>query len=598
MADYNAPLRDMRFVLNNLVDLSALCALDAYEHVDPEMVDVVLEEAGKMASGVLAPLNHSGDRQGSVLKDGEVTTPDGFKEAYREYVEGGWNGVPFDMEHGGGGLPWVVALAVQEMWSSANMGFTLCPVLNSGAVELLGAHGSDELKATYLEKMISGEWTGTMNLTEPAAGSDVGALRTKAVPAGDGTWRISGTKIFITYGEHDMAENIVHLVLARTPDAPAGTKGISCFVVPKFLVNDDGSLGARNDLRCVSLEHKLGIHASPTCVMSFGDEGDCVGYLIGEENRGMRYMFTMMNNARLAVGLQGVSVAERATQHALSYAVDRQQGRHPGMAADQSVAIIEHADVRRNVMTMRAYTEAVRALVYLTGEAIDLSHSHPDADIRDANRNLVELLTPLAKAWPTDVACDVASIGVQIHGGMGFIEETGAAQYYRDARITPIYEGTNGIQALDLVGRKLPMNGGEVVREFITRMRGLDGRLAEAGDDFAASRKQLATGLDALETATGWMLDTLPRDYNEAAAGATPYLRLFSTVTGGYLMACAGLAARDRVRAGDNDPSLPAKVTTARFFCEQLLPQVAGLADVAMGGKDLMFALDPEQLAS
>ncbi len=598
MTDYSAPLRDMRFVLRNLAGLEELCGFAAFEHVDDELVDAVLEEAAKLAAGAIAPLNQTGDQQGSVLEDGAVRTPDGFREAYRNYVEGGWNGLPFAPEFGGGGLPWLVGIVVQEMWNSANMGFSLCPLLNQGAVELLEAHGADELKSTFLPKMISGEWTGTMNLTEPQAGSDVGALRSKAEPAGDGTWRISGTKIFITYGEHDMAENIIHLVLARTPGAPAGTKGISCFVVPKFLVNDDGSLGRRNDLRCVSLEHKLGIHASPTAVMSFGDGGECVGYLIGEENRGMRYMFTMMNNARLSVGLQGVAIAERAYQQALGYAVERRQGRHPGDGADVSVAIVEHADVRRSLMTMKTLIEATRALVYVNAGAIDRSRHHPDAEVRAASKELVELLTPVSKAWSTDMGCELASIGVQIHGGMGFIEETGAAQYYRDVRITPIYEGTNGIQALDLVGRKLPMKGGEVVRRFLAEIEALDADLAEAGDEFAGMRANLSQAVRGLAETTEWMLATVAENYHDAVAGAAPYLRMFGIVTGGWLMIRSALAAADQRAAGDNDPYLASKMATARFFAEQVLPQAAALKGPATRGAELMFALNPEQLAS
>ncbi len=598
MADYNAPLRDMRFVLNHVVDLDGLCRLDAFGHVESDLVDAVLGEAGRLAAEVVAPLNQSGDREGSVLEGGEVRTPKGFKEAYRQFVEGGWNGVSFDPEYGGGGLPRVVGVAVQEMWGSANLSFSLCPLLNHGAVELLAAHGSDALKATFLEKMVSGEWTGTMNLTEPQAGSDVGALRTKAEPAGDGTWRISGTKIFITYGEHDMAENIVHLVLARTPGAPAGTKGISCFVVPKLLVADDGGLGPANDLRCVSVEHKLGIHASPTCVMSYGDEGNCVGYLIGEENRGMRYMFTMMNNARLSVGLQGVAMAERAYQEALAYAGERRQGRHPDSAPDESVAIIEHADVRRTLMTMKAGTEAARALVYVNAEAIDLAHNHPDAEVRAARRDLADLLTPVSKAWASDLGCEIASLGIQVHGGMGFVEETGAAQFYRDVRITPIYEGTNGIQALDLVGRKLPMKGGEVVRGFLDGMRALDDDLAAAGGDFAVMRRNLADGVAALGEATDWLLATLPGDYHAAAAGAAPYLRMFGLVTGGWLMARGALAAARALADGADDPFLKAKIATARYYAEQILPQAPALKGPATAGAGLTFALDPEQMAS
>ena len=499
MSDYSAPVRDMRFVLNHVVDLPAIAQLDGYDHADGELVDQVLEEAARLAGEVLGPINHTGDQQGSVLENGVVRTPDGFRQAYKQFAEGGWNGVPFDPEFGGGGLPWSVTMALSEMWNAANMSFALCPLLNQGAVDLIHAHASDEQKATYLEKMISGEWAGTMNLTEPAAGSDVGALRSKAEPQADGSYRITGQKIFITYGEHDFTENIIHLVLARTPGAPGGTKGISCFIVPKFLVNPDGSLGKRNDLRCVSLEHKLGIHASPTCVMSYGDDGDCVGYLIGEENRGMRYMFTMMNNARLSVGTQGLAIAERAYQQAAAFALERKQGRVAGTPADQSSPIVAHADVRRMLMTMRAYIEAMRALIYTNAEAMDLARRHPDDEVRAAKQAMVELLTPISKGWCTDLGCELTSIGVQVHGGMGFVEETGAAQHMRDARIAPIYEGTNGIQAMDLVFRKLPLQSGEAVRALIDEMRALDGGLAKQdGSVFKSFRAGLDTSTAAL----------------------------------------------------------------------------------------------------
>ncbi len=446
MTDYAAPLADMRFALTEIAGIDEIARLPGCEQASPDVVDAVLEEAGKLAGGVLAPLNRIGDRQASRLENGVVRTPDGFKEAYAKYVEGGWNALPFPPEHGGQGLPMALSTAVFEMWNSANMGFALCPLLNVGAVEALHAHGTQEQKQVYLPKLVSGEWTGTMNLTEPQAGSDVGALRTRAVRDGDG-YRITGQKIFITYGEHDMAANIVHLVLARLPDAPPGTRGISLFLVPKFLVDADGKLGQRNDVRCVSLEHKLGIHASPTCVLAYGDNGGAVGFLIGEENRGMECMFTMMNNARLNVGLQGVAIAERAYQQARDFARQRVQSRPVTATSGDTYPIIHHPDVRRMLLSMRAQTEAMRALAYYTAGAIDRARHYPDSEARAAQQRRVDLLIPVVKAWSTDLGVEIASTGVQVHGGMGFIEETGAAQHLRDARIAPIYEGTNGIQA-------------------------------------------------------------------------------------------------------------------------------------------------------
>jgi alkylation response protein AidB-like acyl-CoA dehydrogenase len=597
MTDYTAPLRDMRFVLNNVVDLAALARLDGLEHAEPDLVDQVLEEAARFARDIVAPTNRVGDRTGSRLENGVVRTPAGFREAYRQFCEAGWNGVPFEPEYGGGGLPWAVSVAVQEMITSANMAFSLCPLLNQGATELIAAHGTPEQKATYLARMVKGEWSGTMNLTEPQAGSDVGAVRTRAERAADGSWRIRGGKIFITYGEHDMAENIVHLVLARTPGAPPGTKGISCFIVPKFLVNPDGSLGAANDLRCVSIEHKLGIHASPTCVMSFGDDGGAVGYLIGGENQGMRCMFTMMNNARLSVGLQGVAIAERAYQQALAYARERRQGRPAGRAPAESVPIVEHADVRRMLMLMKSQIEAARALVYANAEAIDLARRHADPARRQAEQAIVELLTPVSKAWATDLGCELTSIGVQIHGGMGFVEETGAAQHMRDARIAPIYEGTNGIQALDLVSRKLPMQGGEAARGFIQRMRALDAELAAGGEALEPLRAPLAEGCEALAEATEWMLATLPAAPNRAAGGAAPYLRLFGTVAGGWLLGRQALAAARALSLGEDDRFYRAKIATARFYAENVLPQADGLLTAATLGADAVDAITEEMLA-
>ncbi|MDP6342339.1 MAG: acyl-CoA dehydrogenase [Alphaproteobacteria bacterium] len=597
MTEFQAPLKDIRFTLDRICDLSGLCELPAFADTDREVIDAALEEAGRLAAEVLAPLNRQGDLQGSKLENGVVTTPDGFKEAYAAYRDGGWNGLQFDPAYGGMGLPQVVGNVCSEMWNAANMGFALCPLLTHGAIDALHTHGSEELKAIYLEKLVSGTWTGTMNLTEPQAGSDVGALRSKAEPAADGSWRIRGQKIFITYGEHDYAENIIHLVLARTPDGPPGTRGISLFLVPKFLVNEDGGPGARNDLRCVSLEHKLGIHASPTAVMSFGDNDGAVGYLIGEENKGMRCMFTMMNAARLSVGIEGVAIAERAYQQAVAYALDRRQGQAIGASEPGPSAIVEHADVRRMLMTMKAQIDATRALCYLNGQALDLSRHHPDADERAWQGQLAELLTPLSKAWSTDLGCEIASLGVQIHGGMGFIEETGAAQHYRDARITPIYEGTNGIQAMDLVMRKLTMAGGEVVQRLLAGMRELDPALAAAGEDFAAMRANLGAAIDATEGASSWLLAAMADNPNAAAAGCSPYLRMFGLTVGGHLLAKGALAAAALAEdAGADGPFLRGRLATARFFCEQLLPQATALLPAVTGGPELLFAIDPDHL--
>jgi len=596
VSDYTAPIADMRFALEEIAGIGEIARLPHCEQASPDLVDAVLEEAAKLAAGVLAPLNHIGDQQGSRLENGVVRTPEGFKEAYRQYVEGGWNALPFDPEHGGQGLPMVLATAVLEMWNAANMGFALCPLLNVGAVEALTAHGTDEQKRLYLPKLISGEWTGTMNLTEPQAGSDVGALRTRAVPDG-AHYRITGQKIFITYGEHDMAENIVHLVLARLPDAPPGTRGISLFLVPKFVVNGDGSVGARNDVRCVSLEHKLGIHASPTCVLAFGDNGGAVGYLVGEENRGMECMFTMMNNARLNVGLQGVAIAERAYQHARDFARQRVQGRPVTAKAAGTYPIIHHPDVRRMLLLMRAQSEAMRALAYYTAGAIDRARHHPDAERRAQQQRRVDLLIPVVKAWCTDLGVEIASIGVQIHGGMGFIEETGAAQHLRDARIAPIYEGTNGIQANDLVGRKLLRDRGAAATELLADMRTIDRRLEAApGEDIAGIRPALALAIDALGEATSWMVETGAADLPHALAGSASYLKLMGIVTGGALLAQGALAAEARVKTGTGDVAFnKAKLMTARFFAEHVLATAPGLVPAITGGATTM-SFDLERL--
>jgi len=595
MAEYIPPLHDIRFVLEQLVDLDGLSKLEAYAHVDPETVLGVIEESGRFMAEVIAPLNQVGDAAGNTLdRDGNVTTPPGFREAYRQYVEAGWGAVPFPDEFGGGGFPWLVAVVMQELMASASMAFSLCPLLTQGAIDMLEQHGSPDQQAAYLEKMVTGEWAGTMNLTEPQAGSDLGAVRAKAVPADDGTWRISGQKTFITFGEHDLAGNIIHLVLARVPDAPPGTRGISCFIVPKYLVNDDGSLGARNDVRCVSIEHKLGIHASPTCVMSYGDAGGAIGYLIGEANQGMRYMFTMMNTARLSVGLQGLAIAERAYQDALRYAQERRQGRAIGAPKGESSPIVEHPDVRRMLLTMKAYLEAMRALLYTNAVSIDLARHHHDLAEREARQELVELLTPVSKAWCTDLGVELASVGLQVHGGMGYVEETGVAQYLRDSRISPIYEGTNGIQAVDLVMRKVPMRGGGVVADLLAQMEALGPELDAAGQELAGIRPALAAGVSVLREATDWILSRGQAEPNDVLAGATPYLRLSGLVIGGWLMARSALAASRLLGTADGADAafLREKIATASFYAGQLLPQAAGLLPAVTAGAGPLFRID------
>ena len=586
MESYVPPLRDIRFTLEHLVDLAGLSKLPAFAHADPETVYSLLEEYGRFVAEVIGPLDHVGDSVGSVrdAASGSVATPPGFVDAYRRYVEAGWGSVPFAPEHGGGGFPWLVALAMQEMVTSANMAFSLCPLLTQGAIDLLGSYGSEEQRERFLRPMVSGHWTGTMNLTEPEAGSDVGALRTRAEPGGDGTWRVSGTKIFITYGEHDMVDNIVHLVLARAPGAPAGTRGISCFIVPKFLLDDDGTPGDRNRVRCLSIEHKLGIHASPTCVMEYDD---AVGYLVGELNGGMRAMFTMMNNARLSVGLSGLAVAEVAYQQAVAYALERRQGRAPTAPAGTTSLIVEHADVRRMLLTMRSTIEAMRGLLYFNAEAVDLERHALDEATRVASRELADLLTPVSKAWCTDMGMDLARLATQVHGGMGYVEETGIAQRERDIRIASIYEGTNGIQAMDLVGRKLAMRSGEVVAEFLRRMEEVS-----APPELVAPLRE---AIGALREATAWILARGAARPDDAYAAAGPYLRMFGITVGGWVMARQAVAAR---ALGDDDPYAAAKVATARFYCTELLPQAAGLLPAVRAGADLVLALPATDLAS
>ncbi|MEO0392849.1 MAG: acyl-CoA dehydrogenase [Pseudomonadota bacterium] len=579
MIPYHAPVADMSHVLKEIIGLERLSSLPGFDMVDDDLVDAVLDQADKLASDVLAPLNIVGDQNGCSLENGVVRTPEGFKAAYDHYVEGGWNSLPFTPDYGGQGMPWALAFAVQEMWQSANMAFGLCPLLNQGAVDLLTEHGSKEQKDIYLEKMISGEWTGSMNLTEPQAGSDVGAVRTKAEPHGD-HYLIKGNKIWITYGEHDWTDNIVHMVLARLPDAPEGSRGISLFIVPKFLVNEDGSLGQRNDLRCTGLEHKLGIHASPTCYMSFGDHDGAVGYLVGEPNKGLSYMFTMMNNARMSVGLQGVAIAERAYQQARDYARERVQSKALTGSAGP-VAIIQHADVRRMLLDARAKIEAGRGLSYLAAAYLDEANNSDDDALKTASNAMAELFTPVVKAWCTDMALDVTSTCVQIHGGMGFCEETGIAQHFRDARILPIYEGTNGIQSNDLVFRKVLRDGGQTMMRFIADARGVSDALAQMpGDDAATIGTALNQGLDHLEDATNWLLEN-GKELDRVAASAVSYTKLFGLVTGGYVLAqSAAIGLRAMGQPGSATSSadfFDSKLVTALYFAQNVLPQTMGL---------------------
>ncbi len=593
MSIYTAPLKDMQFAIAEFADLEGIRVLPGCEEVNAELVEAVLTEAGKFAQGVLDPLNRSGDQQGAQWRDGVVTAPAGFKEAYSQFTEAGWNGLASATEYGGQGLPHSIAMPLQEMWNSANMAFCLCPMLTTGVQEALAHHGSAELIKAYMPKLVSGEWTGTMNLTEPQAGSDLSAVRARAVPEG-GHYRIQGTKIFITWGEHDMAANIVHLVLARLPDAPEGVKGISLFVVPKYLVNKDGSLGQLNDIRCVSIEHKLGIHGSPTCVLAYGDKGGAIGYLVGEPNRGLVYMFTMMNHARLGVGMEGVAIAERAYQHALEYAKTRVQGRAIGQGSGDRVTIIHHPDVRRMLMTMRAQTEAMRALGYYAAGALDRSKLHPDPQVRALNQAQLDLLTPVVKGWSTELAVEIASLGMQIHGGMGFVEETGAAQYLRDARITTIYEGTTGIQANDLIGRKVGAEKGATALAMIGEMRKLDAQLDAVGDTFETMRASFVRAVDDLELATRWLVEHYVQEPEAVAAVAVPYLKLYGTVAGGWMMARAALIALERSGTpGADREFLAAKLATARFYLEHLLPQAGALAQTVTHGAASTLALDP-----
>ena len=600
MSTYAAPLKDMQFVLAELAGVARVATLPGFEDATPDVVEAILEGAAKFSAGVLAPLNHSGDQEGAkwvdLGSDKAVTTPAGFKEAYRQFAQAGWIGLSCEPEFGGQGLPTLLSAAVQEMLNSANIAFSLCPLLTHGAIEALTLVGTEAQKQQYLPNMVSGRWTGTMNLTESQAGSDLAAVRTRAEPQPDGTYRLFGQKIFITYGEHDLAENIIHLVLARTPGAPEGVKGISLFMVPKFLVNDDGSLGSRNDVYCVSIEHKLGIHASPTCVMMYGDNGGAVGTLVGRENEGLKYMFIMMNAARFAVGIEGLALAERAYQQALAYARERVQG-HDVAGSSSSVAIVNHPDVRRMLMLMKSQTEAMRALAYTVAAAHDAAGRHPDVEERRRNQAFVDLMIPVVKGWSTETGNDIAYLGVQVHGGMGYIEETGAAQFMRDARITTIYEGTTGIQANDLIGRKIAREGGATVKAVIALMRATEAELrARPGGDFAAIAAALAGGITAVSEAAQHIAANYEKDIKAVSVGAVPFLKLMGIVCGGWQMARAALVAQAKIDAADGDAYYPAKIGTTRFYADHVLCNAAGLAHTVIHGATGALALSEAML--
>ena len=600
MSEYVAPLKDMQFVLKELAGLDQVAKLPGCEDASLDLVDQILEESGKFCAEVLAPLNQSGDAEGAHWDQGRVTMPKGFIDAYKQFSEAGWNALQFPTEFGGQGLPKLVATPVMEMGKAANLSFSLCPLLTSGAIEALLLRGSDTLKKAYLPKMVAGTWTGTMNLTEPQAGSDLAQVKAKAVRQSDEGlgehYRISGQKIFITYGEHDLAENIIHLVLARTPDAPAGVKGISLFIVPKFLLNADGSLGRKNDVHCASIEHKLGIHASPTAVLIFGEKEGAIGYLIGEENRGLEYMFIMMNAARFGVGLEGVALADRAYQLALSYAKERVQCRDLSGGA-KAVPIIRHPDVRRMLMSMKAQTEAMRARAYVTAAAMDIAHRDPDATLRAKHQAFADMMIPVVKGWSTETCIEVASTGIQIHGGMGYIEETGAAQHLRDARITTIYEGTTAIQSNDLVGRKMAREGGATAKLTIQAMRVVEAELAKSeGEDMAAIRSSLAAGIKAVEDCVDWIVLTYASDIKAVHAGSVPFLKLMGIVCGGWQMGRAALISQKKLAAKEGDASFyQAKIATARFYADHVLTQAAGLRNAIVRGAAGVMALSDEQ---
>ncbi len=592
---YTAPVKDMLFAIEHLARIDQVAQIPGFEDAGLETAAAVLEECAKFNEGVVAPLNVEGDRNPSAWKDGQVTTTPGFKQAYRQFAEGGWQGLQHPADFGGQGLPKTIGAACGEMINSANLSFALCPLLTDGAIEALLTAGSDALKATYLEKLISGEWTGTMNLTEPQAGSDLSLVRTKADPQPDGTYKIFGTKIFITYGEHDMADNIVHLVLARVAGAPEGVKGISLFVCPKFMVHADGSLGARNDVHCVSIEHKLGIKASPTAVLQFGDHGGAIGYLVGEENRGLEYMFIMMNAARYGVGVQGIAVAERAYQQAVQYARDRVQSRPVDGSVAGAAAIIHHPDVRRMLMTMRACTEGCRAMASVAAAAYDAAHHHPDAQVRQDNAAFYEFMVPLVKGYSTEMSQEVTSLGVQVHGGMGFIEETGAAQHYRDSKILTIYEGTTAIQANDLVGRKTSRDGGQMAKAIAAQIEKTEGELTASGTAAAqAVAQRLAAARAAFLEAVDFVAGNTKAQPNAVFAGSVPYLMLAGNLVAGWQMGRALLVAQAKAAAGEDLAFMQAKVATARFYAEHILVKASGLRDAIVHGGESACALPLE----
>ena len=594
---YSAPLRDMQFVLENVVGLERLAALPGVDTADGELVGQILDEGGKLANEVLAPLNSFGDKTGVKIENGVVRTPEGFSDAYRQFWEGGWNGAPFEEEYGGMGLPWAVATALQEMWQASNMAFGLCPLLTQAAIDALIRVGTEEQKRVYLPKLVSGEWTGTMNLMEPQAGTDLGQIRTKAEKLEDGTYLLRGQKIFITYGDHDWTENIVHLVLARSPDDIPGVKGLSLYLVPKFIPDENGNPGMRNDARPLSVEHKIGIHASPTCVMGYGENEGARAWLVGEENKGIENMFIMMNNARLAVGLQGLAIAERAYQQAADFAKTRVQSRSVA-GSSGPVTIINHPDVRRMLMTMRAEIEAMRGLVYDVAAAIDLAERLQDQEAAARAQRRVDLLIPVVKAWCTDNAVVICSTNVQIHGGMGFIEETGAGQHYRDARILPIYEGANGIHALDLVGRKVARDGGEAVGELVSEIDATLAALKADGADTTLARmaERLEAGRNTLVAATEWLVQTMPKDPEAGASPSAVYLKMLGLVVGGWMMARSGLAAKQALAEDGADKSfLEAKLVTVRHYADHRLTQCPALLDTITAGGDTVMALTEDQ---
>ena len=589
---YTAPVKDMLFNMEHLAGLEQIAQIPGFEDAGVETAQAVLEECAKLSEGVIAPLNVPGDLNPSSFKDGKVTTTPGFADAFKQYAEGGWQGLQHPADFGGQGLPKTIGAACIEMINSANLSFALCPLLTDGAIEALLTAGSDELKATYLEKLVTGEWTGTMNLTEPQAGSDLALVRTKAEPQGDGTYKVFGTKIFITFGEHDMADNLVHLVLARVAGAPEGVKGISLFVVPKFMVNKDGSLGERNDVHCVSIEHKMGIKASPTAVLQYGDNGGAIGYLVGEENRGLEYMFIMMNAARYAVGVQGIAVAERAYQHAVAYAKERVQSRPVDGSVKASATIIHHPDVRRMLMTMRAFTEGCRAMASTAAAAYDAAHNHPDAATREQNQAFYEFMVPLVKGYSTEMSLEVASLGVQVHGGMGFIEETGAAQYYRDAKILTIYEGTTAIQANDLVGRKTTRDGGQSAKAIAAQIEKTEAELNASGTAVAkAVAKQLAQARQAFLQVVDFMVAQAKTDPNAVYAGSVPYLMLTGNLVAGWQLGRSVLVAQELAQKGQDAAFMQAKLATAQFYAEHILTRVAGQAEAVIAGGASVMAL-------